>query len=190
MLRTIVYFLLTSFLYSPASASKDLVIGDWLTTVDYDTCWMAAHPFSQPSSEVGRKYHQDIYFNVAFQNGSPQPEFSIVTDKIDKHNEEVLVSLGSETYEFPVIVETAFSKSMNDRDILFQMLKGDTPTFVLKLGETESLPLLSVPLHSFEDAYNYISKKCNFRNNPGFFRKLSRMYEQPSPKLFKARKIN
>ena len=113
MLRAIVYFLLTSFLYSPASASEDLVIGDWLTTVDDDTCWMAAHPFSQPSSEVGRKYHQDIYFNVAFQNGSPQPEFSIFTDGIDKHNEEVFVSLGSETYEFPVIIETAFSKSMS-----------------------------------------------------------------------------
>ena len=106
MARTIVYFLLTSFLYSPASASEDLVIGDWLTTVDDDTCWMAAHPFSQPSSEVGRKYHQDIYFNVAFQNGSPQP-------------------------------------------------------------------VLSVPLDGFEYAYNYISKKCNFRNSPSFFRKLS-----------------
>ena len=173
MLRTIVYFLLTSFLYSPASASKDLVIGDWLTTVDYDTCWMAAHPFSQPSSEVGRKYHQDIYFNVAFQNGSPQPEFSIFTDKIDKHNEEVLVSLGSENYEFPVKLGTAFSKSKNDRDVLFQILKGDTPTFVLKFGATESSPLLSVPLDGFGYAYNYISKKCNFRNSPSLFRKLS-----------------
>ena len=53
------------------------------------------------------------------------------------------------------------------------MLKGDTPTFVLKVKETESLPLLYVPLDGFEDAYNYISKKCNFRNNLGFFRKLS-----------------
>ncbi len=48
------------------------------------------------------------------------------------------------------------------------MLKGDTPTFVLKVKETESLPLLYVPLDGFEDAYNYISKKCNFRNNLGF----------------------
>jgi hypothetical protein len=175
---------------APASASEDVAIGDWLTTIDNDTCWMAAHPFSQPSSEAGHKFHQDIYFNVAFQNGSPQPEFSIVTDKIDKHNEEVLVSLGSETYEFPVIVETAVSKSMNDRDILFQMLKSDTPTFVLKVKETESLSLLYVPLEGFEDAYNYISKKCNFRNNPGFFRKLSSMHEQPYGQLFKAKQIH
>ena len=190
MLKSLICPFFIFCICAPASASEDVAIGDWLTTIDNDTCWMAAHPFSQPSSEAGHKFHQDIYFNVAFQNGSPQPEFSIFTDKIDKHNEEVLVSLGSETYEFPVIVETAFSKSMNDRDILFQMLKGDTPTFVLKLGGTEDLPLLSVPLHGFEDAYNSISKKCNFRNNPGFFRKLSRMYEQASPKLFKARKIN
>ena len=171
--KFIVYSFFVLCIYSPATASEDLVIGDWLTTVDDDTCWMAAHPFSQPSSEVGRKYHQDIYFNVAFQNGSPQPEFSIFTDKIDKHNEEVLVSLGSETYEFPVKLGTAFSKSKNDRDILFQILKGDTSTFVLKFGETESSPLLSVPLDGFGYAYNYISKKCNFRNSPSFFRKLS-----------------
>ena len=190
MLKSLICPFFIFCICAPASASEDVAIGDWLTTIDNDTCWMAAHPFSQPSSEVGRKYHQDIYFNVAFQNGSPQPEFSIFTDEIDKHNKEIMVSLGSETYEFPVIIETAFSKSMNDRDILFQMLKGDTPTFVLKLGGTEDLPLLSVTLHGFEDAYNYISKKCNFRNNPGFFRKLSSMHEQPSGQLFKAKQIH
>ena len=190
MLHPIVYSFFLLCFSLPVSAFENLAIGDWLTTIDNDTCWMAANPFNQPNSQAGRHFHIDIYFNVAFQNGSPQPEFSIFTDEIDKHNEEVSVSLGSETYEFPVIIETAFSKSMNDRDILFQMLKGDTPTFVLKLGETESLPLLSVPLHGFEDAYNYISKKCNFRNNPGFFRKLSSMHEQPSGQLFRAKQIH
>ena len=160
---------------SPALASEDLAIGNWLTTIDNDTCWMSTHPFSQPSAETGRKFHQDIYFFVAFQNGSTQPEFSIFTDEIDEHIKKVSVSLGLETYEFPVVIDTAFSKSINDRDILFQILKGDKPTFVLKFGEAESLPLLSVPLDGFDDAYNHISKKCNFQNNPDFLRKLSNL---------------
>ena len=108
MLKYIIHPLFVLCLYSPASASENLAIGDWLTTIDNDTCWMAANPFNQPNSQAGRQFHIDIYFNVAFQNGSPQPEFSIFTDEIGEHNEEVSVSLGSETYEFPVIIEAAF----------------------------------------------------------------------------------
>ncbi len=55
---------------------------------------------------------------------------------------------------------------------LFKMLKGNSPSFTLKVGLTETLPVLLVPLDGFKEAYNYISKKCSFENNPGFFRKL------------------
>ena len=104
MFRSIITVFFTMCICSPALASEDLAIGNWLTTIDNDTCWMSTHPFSQPSAETVRKFHQDIYFFVAFQNGSPQP-------------------------------------------------------------------VLSVPLDGFEYAYNYISKKCNFRNSPSFFEK-------------------
>ena len=173
MVKSMICIFLAWCICSPVYALEELAIGDWLTSIDSETCWIASHVYSLQKSGAERYYHRDVYYSIAFQNGSPQPEFSIFTDGIDKHNEEVLVSLGSETYEFPVILKTAFSKSMDDRDILFQMLKGDTPTFALKVKETESLSLLYVPLDGFEDAYNYISKKCNFRNNPVFFRKLS-----------------
>ena len=153
-------------LCSPAFAYEDLVIDDWLTTIDNDTCWMTAHPFDQPSSGASRHINEDIRFNILFPYGSLDPEFSIYTNQIDKHNEEVLVSLGSETYEFEVITDHAYSKAANDRDILFQMLKGDTATFVLNIGESESTPPLSISLSGFKDAYNYISKKCNFHKTP------------------------
>ena len=170
------------FLYicAPASALETLGIGDWLTSFDRETCWIAAHVYSLPSEDEERYYHKDIYFNVAFQNGSPQPEFSIFTDDIDKYNEEVVVSLGSATYEFPVVIGTAFSRSRNDRDILFKMLKGNSPSFILKVWSTETLPVLSVPLDGFKEAYNYISKKCSFENNPGFFRKLGSLHDYRS----------
>ena len=159
-------------IFSPIFALETLGVGDWLTSFDRETCWIAAHVYSLPSEDEERYYHKDIYFNVAFQNGSPQPEFSIFTDNIDKYNEKVVVSLGSATYEFPVVIGTAFSRSRNDRDILFKMLKGNSPSFTLKVGSTETLPVLLVPLDGFKEAYNYISKKCSFENNPGFFRKL------------------
>ena len=170
------YNILSAFMvciFLPAVALETLGIGDWLTSFDDETCWISAHVYSLPSEDEERYYHKDIYFNVAFHNGSPQPEFSIFTDDIDKYNEEVMVSVASKTYEFPVVVGTAFSRSRNDRDILFKMLKGNSPSFVLNVEATETSPALSVPLDGFKEAYNYISKKCSFENNPGFFRKLT-----------------
>lgn len=118
MFRFIITAFFTMCACSPASALETLGVGDWLTSFDNETCWIAAHVYSLPSEDEERYYHKDIYFNVAFHNGSPQPEFSIFTDDIDKYNEEVMVSLGSETYEFPVVIGAAFSRSRNDRDIL------------------------------------------------------------------------
>ena len=183
MFRSIITAFFTMCICSPASALETLGVGDWLTSFDRETCWIAAHVYSLPSEDEERYYHKDIYFNVAFQNGSPQPEFSIFTNNINKYNEKVVVSLGSATYEFPVVIGTAFSRSRNDRDILFKMLKGNSPSFVLKVGSTETLPVLSVPLDGFKEAYNYISKKCSFENNPGFFRKLMGLYEYRSKNL-------
>ena len=108
----ILFFSMCTF--SPASALETLGVGDWLKSFDSETCWIAAHVYSLPSEDEERYYHKDIYFNVAFHNGSPQPEFSIFTDDIDKYNEEVMVSLGSATYEFSVVIGTAFSRSRND----------------------------------------------------------------------------
>ncbi|MDB9923884.1 hypothetical protein OAC90_00210 [Planktomarina sp.] len=153
-------------LCSPAFAYEDLVIDDWRTTIDNDTCWMTAHPFDQSGSEASRHFNENIRFNILFPYGSPDPQFSIYTNQIEKHNEEVFVSLGSGTYVFEVITDHAYSKDTNDRDILFQMLKGDKANFVLKVGESESTPLLSISLSGFKDAYNYISKKCNFYKMP------------------------
>ena len=118
MFRSLIPLFFTKCTFSPVSALETLGVGDWLTSFDDETCWISAHVYSLPSEDEERYYHKDIYFNVAFHNGSPQPEFSIFTDDIDKYNEEVMVSLGWKTYGFPVVIGTAFSRSRNDRDIL------------------------------------------------------------------------
>ena len=101
-------------LWSPAFAYEELSIDDWLTTIDDDTCLMTAHPFDKPSSGASRHFNENIRFNIIFPYGSMNPEFSIFTDQIDKHNETILVSLGSEIYEFEIITDHAFSKVGTD----------------------------------------------------------------------------
>ena len=160
------------FLISLPVAAQNLVINDWLTTIDNDTCWMTAHPFNQPSSGGRRHFNENIRFNIIFPYGSMNPEFSIFTDQIDKHNETILVSLGPEVYEFEIITDHAHSKVGTDRGILFEMLQGNMPTFVLKVTDAESTPPLSISLSGFKDAYNYISKKCNFHKMPSLPEKL------------------
>ena len=156
-------------LWSPAFAYEELPIDDWLTTIDDDTCWMTAHPLVRPRAK--RLFH-NIRFNIIFPYGSMNPEFSIYSDQIDKHNETILVSLGSEIYEFKIITDHAHSKVGTDRDILFEMLQGNMPTFVLKVTDAKSTPPLSISLSGFKDAYNYISKKCNFHKMPSLPKKL------------------
>ena len=148
MLRPTVLLGFFVCIFSPVVALEKLGIGDWLTSFDRETCWIAARVYSLPSEDEERYYHKDIYFNVASQNGSPQPKFSIFTDDIYKYNEEVMVSLGSEIYRFPLVIGMAFSRSRNDRDILFKMLKGNSPSFFLKLEATETSPALLVPQKS------------------------------------------
>ena len=59
-----------------------------------------------------------------------------------------MVSLGSEIDKFPLVIRMAFSRSRNDRDILFKMLKGNSTSFFLKLEATETSPALLVPQKS------------------------------------------
>ena len=82
MLKSLICPFFIFCICAPASASEDVAIGDWLTTIDNDTCWMAAHPFSQPSSEAGRKFHQDIYFNVAFKLAHHSQSFQFLLMKL------------------------------------------------------------------------------------------------------------
>ena len=76
-----------------------------------------------------------MYFNVAFQKGSPQPEFSISKTAIEKYNEKVDLTVGPKVFEFIADEDIAFSKMSDDRDILFQMLGGDSTSFKLNIDE-------------------------------------------------------
>ena len=70
-----------------------------------------------------------------------------------------------------------FQKDLDDRDILFQMLDGDSTSF--KLNDDDSLKPVNffISLAGFKKAYNYIAKECNFSNKSDVYKNMSTVYK-------------
>ena len=165
------------FLSANLLAAEPMVVDDWLISIDDVACWISTHPIMR-SSFAGNKQHDvGTYFNVAFQNGSPQPEFSISKKAIEKQYKKVDVTVGSRVYEFIADEDIVFSKRSDDRDILFQMLDGDSTSF--KLNDDDSLKPVNffISLAGFKKAYNYIAKECNFSNKSDVYKNMSTVYK-------------
>jgi len=165
------------FLSTNLFAAEPVIVDDWLISIDDVACWISTHPI-MGSSIAGNKQHDvGMYFNVAFQNGSSQPEFSISKTVIEKHNKTVGVKVGSRVYEFIADEDIVFSKRLDDRDILFQMLDGDSTSF--KLNDDDSLKPVNffISLAGFKKAYNYIAKECNFSNKSDVYKNMSTVYK-------------
>jgi len=162
------FFLSANFL-----AAEPVVVDDWLISIDDVACWISTHPIMR-SSFAGNKQHDvGTYFNVAFQNGSPQPEFSISKKAIEKHNKKVDVTVGSRVYEFIADEDIVFSKRSDERDILFQMLGGNSTSFQLNQSDNLKPVNFYISLEGFRSAYNHIAKECNFSANSGAYKNMS-----------------
>ena len=161
------------FLSSQSVIAEPMVSDEWLASIDDVACWISTHPFKR-SLIVGEKEHDpDMYFNVAFQNGSPQPEFSISKTAIEKYNEKVDLKVGPKVFEFIADEDIAFSKMSDDRDILFQMLGGDSTSFKLNIDKNFKPLEFFISLEGFNYAYNYIAKTCNFSHNSDVYKNMS-----------------
>jgi len=161
------------FLSANLVAAEPLVADDWLISIDDVACWISTHPIKR-SSIAGNKQHDvDTYFNVAFQKGSPQPEFSISKTTIEKHNKTVGVKVGSKVFEFIADEDIVFSKRSDDRDILFLMLWGDGASFKLNIDKNFKPLEFFISLEGFNYAYNYIAKTCNFSHNSDVYKNMS-----------------
>ena len=161
------------FLSANLLAAEPMVVDDWLISIDDVACWISTHPIKR-SSIAGNKQHDvGMYFNVAFQNGSSQPEFSISKTVIEKHNKTVGVKVGSRVFEFIADEDIVFSKISDDRDILFQMLDGKPASFQLTRSDNITPVNFFISLEGFRSAYNYIAKECNFSANSGAYKNMS-----------------
>ena len=162
------------FLSANLAAATPLVSGDWSASIDDVACWISTHPFNRSSTVDEMEYDDSMYFNVAFQNGSSQPEFSISKTAIEKHNKKVGVKVGPNVFEFIADEDIVFSKRSDDRDILFQMLSGASTSFKLHV-DGNPMPLnFFISLAGFKSAYNYIAKTCNFYNNSDAYKDMVR----------------
>ena len=164
------------FLSTNLFAAEPVIVDDWLISIDDVACWISTHPIKRSSFEGNKQHDVGTYFNVAFQNGSPQPEFSISKMSIEKHNETVGVKVGSKVFEFIADEDIVFSKRSDDRDILFLMLGGDSASFKLNVGENFKPLEFFISLAGFKNAYNYIAKKCNFSDSSGSYKNMSSVY--------------
>ena len=169
--------MLDFFLSTNLFAAEPVIVDDWLISIDDVACWISTHPIMGSSIAGNKKHDVGMYFNVAFQNGSSQPEFSISKTVIEKHNKTVGVKVGSRVYEFIADEDIVFSKRSDDRDILFQMLDGDSTSF--KLNDDDSLKAVNffISLAGFKKAYNYIAKECNFSNKSDVYKNMSTVYK-------------
>jgi hypothetical protein len=61
----------------------------------------------------------------------------------------------------------------DDRNILFQMLGGNSTSFKLNIDEDFKPLEFFISLAGFNNAYNYIAKKCNFYDNSDAFKNMS-----------------
>jgi hypothetical protein len=161
------------FLSANLLAAEPVVVDDWLISIDDVACWISTHPIKRSSIASNKQHDVGTYFNVAFQYGSPQPEFSISKTAIEKHNKTVDVKVGSRVFEFIADEDIVFSKLSDDRDFLFQMLGGNTTSFRLTGSDNINPVNFFISLEGFKSAYNHIAKECNFSANSGAYKNMS-----------------
>ena len=165
------------FLSANLLAAEPVVVDDWLISFDDVACWISTHPIKRSSVADNKQHDVGTYFNVAFQYGSPQPEFSISKTAIEKHNKTVGVKVGSRVFEFIADEDIVFSKISDDRDILFQMLDGDRTSFQLNGDDNLKSVNFFISLTGFKTAYNYIAKECNFSKKTDVYKNMSTVYK-------------
>jgi hypothetical protein len=83
------------------------------------------------------------------------------------------VKVGPNVFEFIADEDIVFSKRSDDRDILFQMLGGGSTSFQLNVNDNLKPLEFFISLAGFNNAYNYIARKCNFSDSSGSYKNMS-----------------
>ena len=148
------------FLCSSAFANSSITIGDWLISFEDSTCWASALIVEDHHKEYDPE--NDFQYTISFHNGVPSPQFTIVSNTIGEVVSAASVKFCDDIFDYQVIEDTAFSYPNNDRKILFNMLDGLTPEVIMKINDKNILSKPSVSLNGFKDAYNFMSKQCDF----------------------------
>jgi hypothetical protein len=132
---------------------------DWSAFFEEDSCWIATQPGSR-----GEVIHEEVFLFVAFQKRLALPEISLHTTQ-EFVDSTVTLGVDDQTFELIVRDDTAFSIDDDGLVILKHFLAGDHSTVTFQLS---GLDKMSGPISAsgFRDAYNFLSRNCDFRFVP------------------------
>lgn len=164
MWRKFTFMLMLSVSQSAVAQEQvdvDRSFESWHVFMDEDDCWMATYAeFADAAPEY------DIYYFVTFHRRTPEPKLSLFPFKGDTSRHQLSLNVGRESFNLFVANDFAYPTDEDELEIFRHMLKDEPIAFSMlnpKGGDFNA----SISYSGFRDAYNYLSKQCNFRFNPG-----------------------
>ena len=147
---------------SEETYAPDYLFGDWGAYRDGKDCWIVTHP----EFEDGTPW-EDTFLYVTFHNLVPTPSISIWPTVPVNEEFGVIVHLGDASQKFTFANEVAFPDRGEDIPILKSMISSENLSFDISTTEN-GIVASSVSYDGFLEAYNYLSKACDFRNHGDF----------------------
>jgi hypothetical protein len=130
--------------------------GEWSLFIDDNDCWLA----SNPSDQNGETDINTFYY-VTFHNNEPRPNNSVFFSVPDSDAGSLILESPTRSYDFSIYGDTAYPNAENELTILKELLIANTFKLyisTLEYGRRE----LSLSSKGFKNAYNSISKQCEF----------------------------
>lgn len=135
---------------------------DWAAFRDGGDCWIATFFEHKKADEV-----LTTYYFITFHDRSPQPRISIIPSSNYKTGLMLPLSVGGVTYELEMFEGAAFPIDEDKEMSIFRkMLDSEPVSFTLRDVDGDSRKL-DVSYSGFRDAYNYLSRSCEFDYTPG-----------------------
>ena len=130
--------------------------GEWSLFIDGNDCWLASHPRDKNGDAS-----TNIFYYVTFHNNEPRPKNSVFFSVVDSYAGSLILQSPTRSYDFSLYGDTAYPNAENELNILRELLV--TNTFKLEISTSDhGLHELYLPTRGFKNAYNSISKQCEF----------------------------
>jgi hypothetical protein len=135
---------------------------DWSAFFAEDDCWIASYFNAKSNDEVF-----EVFYFVSFHRGSPQPRISIAPNGGFVLDDTLLVELGGKNYELIAYEGIAYPMDDDEMVLFEKMLNSEPITSVLTDANGTNYEAY-ISYAGFRDAYNYISRECDFNFNVDF----------------------
>ncbi len=148
-------FLTMAFVTSPSAEDYESIADfeAWGVFKDEGACWITAN-----ADQAGDFIAEDQFAFVSFFYGNHVPEISFYTSDCCDGD----VSAHSDDYKMPLFYyeDTLFPAEKDELDFLISLLRSDSVEIV---DDSSGIRLMSFPLLGFREAYNEVSRICEFR---------------------------